>query len=800
MSNKFELSVSDLRSVCDPKMFDFKNTSEIEPLDEVIGQQRAVRAIEFGLNMKSPDYNIFVTGIEGTGKSTIIRDIVSRHAKSLSSPVDWCMVNNFKDEYRPRVISVPTGEAIRFSKTMSRLIDDLKRVLPKTFEHEPYQQRQSEIQKKYDDRKKEIYQNLETAAAEKNIKINRTKAGFQTIPVLDEKPLSPEEFLALPAEKQAEIEKTFGAIREEIDSTVQEINKINHAQNLEIEKMMEEATLYVVKGRIDIIKEQYRDCKDITAYLEAVQEDILENVKDFTPAMETKASLEGLMFPAGKPSFQRYDVNVLVSQKSSKGAPVIFETNPTYHNVFGQIEKRSHMGTVATDFTMVQAGSFLRANGGFLIMEIEPVLMNQFVWEALKRALQNKLLYIEDMVSGLGYGTSSLRPEPITLDVKVILLGGYHSFHLLQNYDSKFNKIFKVRADFDHEVEKNDGTIQQYARFIARACKEEGLLPLTPQSVAAIVEWGEKYISDKNKLSIRFGPIMGILKEADYWARKSNAALVSDKYVVKAFNEYRFRYNLYEEKIHESYVDDTIMIDVDGDVVGQVNALSVFQIGDISFGRPTRITAETFMGKEGIVNIEREAKLSGKTHDKGVLILSGYLGRTFAQNHPLSLSISITFEQSYGGIDGDSASSTELYAVVSSLSGVPIRQGTAVTGSVNQKGKIQAIGGVNQKIEGFFEVCKAKGLTGRQGVLIPRANVKNLMLKKEVIDAVSEGRFHIYQVSTVEEGIEILTGIPAGEPDETGNYAEGTVFHKVQEKLKQYLKRSLMLKKEVDDE
>jgi predicted ATP-dependent protease len=393
-----------------------------------------------------------------------------------------------------------------------------------------------------------------------------------------------------------------------------------------------------------------------------------------------------------------------------------------------------------------------------------------------------------------------LRPEPISLDVKVILLGSYHPFQLLQNYDSKFNKIFKVRADFDHEVAKNQDTIQQYARFIARACKEEGLLPLTPKGVAAIVEYGEKYIANKNKLSLRFGPIMDILKEADYWARKKKSRLVSDKYVIKAFHEYRFRYNLYEEKIHESYVDDTIMIDVEGDVVGQVNALSVYQIGDISFGRPTRITAETYMGKQGVVNIEREAKLSGKTHDKGVLILSGYLGRTFAQNYPLNLSISITFEQSYGGIDGDSASSTELYAIISSLSDIPIHQGIAVTGSVNQKGKIQAIGGVNQKVEGFFEVCKSKGLSGRQGVLIPVANVKNLMLKKEVVDAVKKRKFHIYQVATVQEGIEILTGIKAGIPDDEGNYPADTVFGKVQAKLKSYLQRSFKLKKEFEEE
>ena len=799
MKKKCELGVSDLRCLCKPSVFSFKTTSEIKPLNEVIGQERAVNAIEFGLNMKSPGYNIFVTGIEGTGKSTIIKDIVNQHAKTLPTPVDWCMVNNFKDEYHPIAISVSTGKATMFGRTMNKLIDDLKAELPKTFEHESYQEKQSDIQKKYTNQQKEIFAKLETAAEKKNIKINRTKTGYQTIPIVEEKTISPEEFLALPKEKQVEIEENIRTVQSEIDATIREINKVSNSMNARIEKLMEEVALFVVKQRIDLVRDEYRQNKDILNYLDNVQTDILENVKDFISSPESKSSLEGLILSSSKPSFQRYEVNVLVDQKGLKGAPIVFETNPTYQNVFGQIEKRAHMGTITTDFTMVQGGSLLKANGGYLIMEIESVLMNPFVWEALKRALQNKQLYIEDVASGLGYGgMSSLRPEPIPLEVKVILLGSYHLFHMLQNHDSKFNKIFKVRADFDYEVEKNEHTIQLYARFIARACKEENLLPLTPKGVAAIVEYAEKYISSQNKLSLRFGPIMGILKEADYIARKKKAKKVTGEHIIKAFSEHRFRYNLYEEKMHESYVDNTIMIDVDSDVVGQVNALSVFQIGDISFGRPARITAETYMGKQGVINIEREAKLSGKTHDKGVLILSGYLGRTFAQNYPLSLAISLAFEQSYSGIDGDSASSTELYAILSSLSGIPIHQGIAVTGSVNQKGQIQAIGGVNQKIEGFFDVCKEKGLTGTQGVLIPRANVKNLMLKKDVTDAVKKGKFHVYQVATVEEGIEILTGVPAGYPDEEGLYPEGTVYHGAQEKLKKYLERSIKFKNEFE--
>jgi lon-related putative ATP-dependent protease len=780
-------------------MFHFKDTSEVVPLDGVIGQERAVRAIDFGLNMKTHGYNIFVTGIEGTGKSTIVKDIVNQYAKTLSTPDDWCMVNNFKDEYVPKAIAVPPGKAIRFSRTMNKMIEDLKTALPKAFQDETYQQRQSAIQQRFADQRREIFKNLEKFAEERNMRIQRTPTGYQPIPIYEGKPLSPEDFQNLPEEKREAIEENLIVVRKETEAIVREVGKINKEMQKKLEKLMEEIALYVVWDQINDIKEEFKENAKIQTYLDEVRNDIVENVKDFIASQEDTEASKVPFFHSPKPTFNRYQVNVLVDRRGMKGAPVIFETNPNYQNVFGQIEKRAVMGTLMTDFTMVKAGSLLKANGGFLVMEIESVLTNPFVWESLKRALQNKTLSIEDMYAGMGFGSASLRPQPIPLDVKVILLGSYMHFQILQNYDSKFNKIFKVRADFDHEVTRTEETAQQYAQFIARACKQEKLLPLTPEGVASIVEWGEKYTSNKNKLSVRFGPIMSILREAEYWARKDNSSVVSDNHVIKAFNEYRFRYNLYEEKIHENYVDDTIMIDVDGAVVGQVNALSVFQIGDFSFGRPSRITAETYMGKQGVINIEREAKLSGKTHDKGVLILSGYLGTTFAQHHPLSLSTSITFEQSYGGIDGDSASSTELYAILSSLSGFPIKQGIAVTGSVNQKGRIQAIGGVNQKIEGFFDVCKAKGLNGNQGVMIPESNIKNLMLKREVIDAVREGKFHIYSVFTVEEGIELLTGVPAGVPDEEGVYPEKTVFGEVQKKLKTYMERERKIRKDLEE-
>jgi lon-related putative ATP-dependent protease len=796
MSNKFELQASALRLICDPKIFKFKNTSEVKPLDTVIGQERAVQAIDFGLNMQDPGYNIFVTGLAGTGKSTIVRDLVNKHAKNLPTPNDLCLVNNFKDEFRPKAIFVSPGKAIELSKKMNRAVESLKKELPAVFENETYLKKLSKIKTKYSDRQHHLFEQLQSFAAKKNLQIGQTEDDFQTIPVVDGRPLTPEEFNVLPDAVKSKIEENLRSIQAEIEATALEIDRISQSLHADIEKLMDAFALSAVKKPLDPIRKEFKDNEAVVEYLNGAQAHIVENFNLFIPSDKTEQPSERQTARSAESLFQQYKISVLVDHGSTKGAPVIFETNPTYYNVFGRIEKRAIMGTINTDFTMVQAGSMLNANGGFLIMEIDPVIMNPYVWEALKRTLRVKFLQIEDIPDESAFSTTSLKPEPIPLDVKVILLGSYEAFEIIQNEDPRFNKIFKMRADFDYEVDRTSRTVQQYASFIARVCKEENLLPFTPSGISAIVEYGQKYVSNKNKLSIRFGPILGVLKEADYWARKNNARQVNDKFVVKAFNDHRFRHNLYEQKMHESYQDNTIMIDVQGEEIGQVNALAVYQIGELSFGRPARITAETYMGKQGVVNIEREAKLSGSTHDKGVLILSGYLGRTFAQHYPLSLSISITFEQSYYGIDGDSASSTELYAIISSLADIPIKQGIATTGSVNQKGKIQAIGDVNQKVEGFFEVCKEKGLTGKQGVIIPKANTKNLMVKREVIQAVKQKKFHIYPVATVEQGIEILTGVPAGKPDKDGNYPQGSVYGAVQRKLKRYLESFQKIKKE----
>ncbi len=788
------LSPKELRGRCDPTQFHFKSTAELDPLSEVIGQERAVSAIHFGLGVKGHGYNIFVTGQEGTGKQTIVRDLVSQYAAAQPTPPDWCMVNNFKDEFRPQPIRLAAGRAQGFAKDINRLINNLQLRLSKKFQNRSVQSKILEIQSRSDQQQQILMEKLNQLAAQKGLLLSKTSAGFRPIPMLDNRPLSEEEYALLPPEQKKTMESAVREIQSEMQKTQVEVNKINQAQNKALDELIEDLANKVIAARIDALRTEYRDSREIQTYLTQLQSSIVDDLDDFIEADSDSSSPDAPHEAPAKPDFDRYRVNILVDHRSSKGAPVIFEPNPSYKNIFGQIEKRFSLESQTSDFNMVKAGSLLQANGGYLIMELESLLMNPYAWEALKRTLQTQTLHIEDLPSEMGPVSVSLRPEPIPIDIKIILLGEYSLFEHLQSEDQKFNKYFKVRSDFDYETLRSPETIQLYARFIARVCRQEGLLPFNRKGVAAIVEFSSKLVSHQEKLSLRFGPIVSIIKEAEYWARREGKKLVNETHTHRAFREHRFRNNLYEEKIHESYANNTIMIDVAGEVVGQINGLAVFSVGDLAFGRPTRITAETFMGPSGIINIEREAEMSGSTYDKGVMVLSGYLGRVFAQKSPLCLSISLAFEQNYSGVDGDSASSAEIYAILSSLSELPLQQGLAVTGSVNQKGEIQAIGGVNQKIEGFFEVCQSKGLTGRQGVIIPAANVSNLMLKRELLELIEADKFHVYQVRSIKEGIEILTGVSAGEPDSAGNYPPDTVYGRVQLKLERFLQQSLKLK------
>jgi predicted ATP-dependent protease len=797
MEEKHRLKPEDLRKSYRPQNLTFKDTSEVDPLEDVIGQDRAMQAIRFGIEMQRPGYHIFVTGREGTGRTTIVGEFARKHAESLPTPDDWCMVHNFQDPFRPKALRLPAGQSGRFAKRMDRLIRDLQIRLPKEFETESYRQRTAEILDHHRLKQEQNFDDLQGRAAEQGFQIVRSSSGYQVVPLREGKPVPQEEYETLPEDQKAEIDARARRLRRDTETVLHENRKIQQAMQKEVENLKEEVALFIVEDRLELLREDYHDCADVQAYLDAVQMDLVENITLFLE--DAKTGAEKVSLPDDADAFRKYRINVLVDRTGTQGAPVVFEPNPSFPNTFGHIEKRALAGALSTDFTRVQAGSLLQANGGFLILEIAAILMNPMVWEALKRSLQKKQLYIEDPATGSGTSIAALRPEPIPLEVKVILIGDYPTFETLQNFDSRFNKIFKVRADFDYETESNEQTIEQYAQFVARICREGTLPPFTAGAVAAVLEYGATLVPDQQKLSLRLGPVAAVVEEAVYWAGRNGNSAVTQADVGRAVQQQRHRLSLYEEKIREACLNDIYMIAVEGRRVGQVNALTVHQMGDFVFGRPSRITAETFMGRRGVINIEREARLSGRTHDKGVLILAGYLGAKFAQKFPLNLSISITFEQNYGGVDGDSASSTELYAILSSLSGLSIRQGLAVTGSVNQKGDIQAIGGANAKIEGFFDVCNTKGLSGRQGVLIPRTNVRNLMVKKEVVDAVRDGRFHVYAIATVEEGIELLTGVPAGTPNAEGDYGEETVFGAVQAKLKQYLTQAYRIKKEFDD-
>ncbi len=776
-----------------PDQMPFNDTSELSPLDQVIGQRRAVEAIAFGLNMKGCEYNIFVTGLEGTGKTTILQRILNNHAVQFDTPPDLCMVNNFEDTYCPIVMEIPPGTALQFRRDMKRIIQVLRVKIPLLFKSDAFQEKQRRIRQEQIKTQNQIFEKVEALATSLSLGVVKTEEGYQIIPVEAGKPVSDEIYEGFDPEKIKQIEENTHQVTTALNEGVHEVDKSNEQIKLTIKKIISEELEGLISEQINPVRHYFKECQEVLTYLERVKEDIIQHIAMFPGSRDPETDSEnGSKFNGmAEAIVKKYEVNVLVDRRREKGAPVVFESHPTFKNLFGSIEKKPVMGSIVADFTMVQAGSVLRANGGYLVIQIEPLLTSPYIWETLKTTLRNSSLRIEDGPEQTAQGMPSLKPEPVKIDLKVILVGGYAPFKMLQTADSRFNKIFKVRADFDHEAWCTDETILLYARFIAGACQKNNLNPFTRDGVWAAIEYAKRLVADQRKLSLRFGVILGTLKEADYWARQDKADTISADHVQKAISQHRFRYNLYEDKMLEQFDDHSVLMDVVGKEIGQVNALAVYDMGEIAFGRPTRITAESYMGTPGIINVEREASLSGETHDKGMMIVSGYLGRMFAKNYPLSVSISITFEQSYDGIDGDSASSTELYAVLSSLSGIPIRQDIAVTGSVNQKGEIQAIGGVNEKIEGFFDVCSKKGRQDTQGVMIPAANANNLVLRQDVLRAIKEERFHIYKINNIEEGIELLTGIPAGIADRDCKYPKETVFGKVQKRLEAYHQLSL---------
>ena len=797
MNSLFELPAERLRWRCDPSLLPFSCTADMTPLEDFIGQERAIRAIEFGLGVDKPGFNIFVTGLTGTGKTTIIKAFLKKVTarktppeKDSPFPDDWCYVYNFSDPDRPQALNIRRGWAKILKRDMEGLVQTLQQEVKRTFESEDFARQRQVMTEEAQRKQQEIMEALMEEARRSGFALRFSPSGMVLIPIKDGKPMKEEEYLSLPSEKRKELEEKRSDIENRVEAALREGKRLEREIADRLETLNQQAGEYLVRIPLSDLKEKYRDYPKAVRYVDAVRDHVLKNLHRFRggDGGQTVGPLTLLQptEPAADP-FLPYRVNVFVDNSDAQGPPIVIETNPTYHNLFGMVEKRPIMGGFVTDFTMIKAGSISRANGGYLVLYDRDVLANPGVWEALKRVIKNRELGIEEPATFFGWlPPQGLRPEPIPTDTKVIMIGDPLLYHYLSTVDPDFRETFKVKADFDFQIERSQDHIVSYACFISACCQREGLRHFDPSGVARVIEHSARLVENQKKLSTRFSDIVDVLVEANYWAEKGGSDLITGEHVEKAIEERVFRLNLIEQRIQELIANETLLVDAKGAVVGQVNGLAVYQMGDFSFGRPSRITAKTFMGRSGVINIEREAKLSGRTHDKGVLILSGYLGAKYAQDCPLSLSISLCFEQSYEGVEGDSASSTELYAILSSLSGIPIKQSIAVTGSVNQNGEIQAIGGVNQKIEGFFDVCRIQGLTGEQGVLIPRANVRNLMLRRDVVEAVEQGRFHIYAVSTIDEGIEVLTGVPAGQRDSEGLYPSSSVNGYVEKQLKEY--------------
>ena len=799
LNKKFEeVPIEKLRWRCDPDALAFKTTESIHPCDEIIGQDRALEAIRLGLDINGIGYNIFVTGLAGTGRFTtiqcVLEEMEGRDIKG-KIPNDLCYVNNFKNPDMPHMVSLPAGQGNAFKKEMENLIETLKKKIPLMFENETYLNRKKEVVEKFRNKQAEMFREFEKKVNKEGFALVQIQMGPYSrpgiFPLIEGNPVNIDQLETMVEEgkfSKEELEKLKGK-QTELINELEDIFKETRKAEKEIKEEMTSLDNQVIspgiKDSISDIKEKF-NYEKIHQYLDEVQEDILANLGRFREKEETPSPLPGLVMPPSVDSFSEYQVNVLVDNSETKGAPIIVETTPNYRNLFGTIERVvERTGIWKTDFLHIKAGSFLRANGGYLIFNALDALMETWVWPTLKRTLKNQVIEIQTYDPLYFFSTSALKPEPIECNTKVIMIGDTQIFYLLYSLDDDFKKIFKIKADFDSVMNKDDGKIQQYASFIRKICDEDKLRPFDKTGIAAVVEHGVRITGRQKKLSTRFHLIADLLKEANYWAEKDGSDVVTEKHVDKANEKRIYRVNLIEEKIQEMIDDGTILIDSDGMVVGQVNGLSVYNLGDYMFGKPSRITAKTSLGKAGIINIEREAEMSGPIHNKGVYILTGYLRGKYAQDKPITMSASLCFEQSYSGVEGDSASSTEIYALLSSISELPLRQDIAVTGSVNQKGEVQPIGGVNEKIEGFFDVCKTKGLTGKQGVMIPHLNVDDLMLRKDVVEAVKEGKFRIYSVKTIDQGIEILTGVEAGEKLGDGRFKEGTVNGLVDEKLRE---------------
>ncbi|MEX2355839.1 MAG: ATP-binding protein [Thermaerobacterales bacterium] len=781
------LSREELCYTLDPNSLNFNTTEEVEALTGMIGQDRAVRAMEFGLRVNSPGYNIYMAGPAGTGKTTYAANVTGELAADRPVPQDWVYLYDFETPDQPQAVTLPPGDGRRLRMAMEELVSDLVAEIPKAFESDQYDEQRKSIVRDFQQQSQKLFNDVEKQARTHGFTLKRTSTGFATIPLgPDGEPMDGEAFNRLPQEARNEIEGRSRQVQALVAEAVRKVGNAEKEVREKLRALEKEVALFTIDPLIRRVAEAFVGQAAVGDYLERVKEDIVSHLDLFKGEQEENpaAALLGGRKPSVGEALKRYEVTCLVDYAGAEGAPVVVEANPTYHNLIGMVEYIGSMGSLTTDHTMIKPGALHRANGGYLILQVRDVLTNPGAWEGLKRSLKTGKITIEPLGEQIRVmPTRTLRPEPIALSVKVVLIGNAHLYHLLQAYEEDFRKLFKIKADFDVEMIRNEEHVSGYAAFISSLCNRENLRHFDRTGVARVIEYSSRLADERGKVSTRFSEVVEILYEANAWADLNGSDYVTGKHVGRAIEEKIYRSNRIEEKVQESIEQGRILVDTDGSVVGQVNGLAVLGIGDYSFGKPSRITAQTFMGEKGVINIEREAELSGRIHDKGMLILAGYLGGKYAHNKPLSVSASLTFEQLYQGVDGDSASSAELYALLSALADLPLKQGIGVTGSINQKGQIQPIGGVNEKIEGFFYSCKARGLTGNQGVAIPVQNVDNLMLKEEVLEAVDAGRFHIWSLTTQDEGLELLTDVPAGEAGPDGCYPDESVHGRVDRRL-----------------
>ena len=788
MKNKNELNYKSLKINCDPNIFNFSTTEELTDIKTGIGQDRGIKALEFGLNVDIKGYNLYLEGPSGVGKTMYTKHYLDKISKKKKTPCDWCYIYNFNNPNEPIALPLHAGQGREFKDLMDSFIKDIKNDLKNTFNNDDFEKEKALITQAYEEKRTALMDKLNKKSEKYGFQVKSAQNGIYMMPIIDGKAIEQEEFDQLDEQTKQSFEDNSNIVQEQILQVISEIKNIERETQKKLSEWQANVALLTINAHINYIRSKFKRNKKISTFLENIKKDILKNIDFFLEDSKKEATTPppGPRQEAPKP-WQNYRVNLFIDNSNQEGAPVIMDSDYSYHNLFGKLEYENYYGSLKTDYTMLKPGLLHQANGGYIIFQAHDLIENGICYETLKKSLRQKQLLIENTADPRSPMVMiSLKPEPIPLDIKVIIIGSEQIYQTLLAVDSDFRKLFKIKVEFEDTSDNTEENMNKIAQFIHGFCIQEELPHLDTGAVAKIMEYSSRLADNQEKLSTRFNDLAQIIGEAATWAKMNKSKIVTAEFIDMALVERSNRIKKYDSMYMEMIKENTLLIDTSDSKIGQINGLTVMNIGDYTFGKPVKITANTYTGKSGVINIEREVDLSGSTHSKGVYILSGYLGEKFAQDIPLSLTASICFEQLYNGVDGDSASSTELYAILSSLSGVPINQSFAVTGSVNQKGEIQPIGGVNEKIEGFFQICKMRGLDGSHSVMIPIQNKKNLNLNDEVVQAVKDGKFHVYAISTIDEGIELLTGVPAGKKDANGNFPAGTINYLAYEKLKKY--------------